>query len=89
MSSNCSTSVLGPLRVPTLTPLRGVNLSPPAQGWIATALLKVRRRFAERLSMWCARFAGNAGREPPPEEQPPGDSIWNDPALWMLMMLMH
>jgi hypothetical protein len=87
MSSNCSTSVLGPLRVPTLTPLRRVNLSPPAQRWTATALLRARRALAERLSMWRERFAGNGGREPPPDEQPAGESIWDDPTLWLLMMM--
>jgi hypothetical protein len=86
MSSNCRTSTLGPLRVPTLTALQRVNSSPPAQGWIATVLLKARRTLAERLSMWRERFAANGGREPPPEEQPAGESIWDDPALWMLMM---
>jgi hypothetical protein len=86
MSSNYPTVALGPLRLPTLTPLRRVNVTPTAQGWITTALLKVQRLLVERDSTWRKRFAGNGGGEPPPQEQPPGESIWDDPALWMLMM---
>jgi hypothetical protein len=86
MSSNYHAVALGPSRGATLTPLRRVNVAPTAPGWIATALLKVRRALVERLSLWRERFAGNGGREPRPEEQPPGESIWDDPALWMLML---
>jgi hypothetical protein len=29
---------------------------------------------------------GGGGPQTPPEDQPQYDSIWDDPALWMLMM---
>jgi hypothetical protein len=52
----------------------------------AAALLRVRRLLDALAGAWRERYLRNGGPPSPPEDQPTSASIWNDPALWMLMM---
>lgn len=61
---------------------------PPAVrlGSAAPASLGARRLVEALKRMWFGGPPGSGGSEPPSERQSTGDSIWQDPVLWMLMM---
>jgi hypothetical protein len=52
----------------------------------ATALLRARRLLEAFNGPRREPPYGGGGPQTPPEDQPQYDSIWDDPALWMLMM---
>jgi hypothetical protein len=68
-------------------------LAPP-RGWgarlamlapVATALPRARQFLAAHKGNPRKRPAASGPQEPP-DEQPEADRIWDDPAIWMLMM---
>ena len=89
MSTNYQTAAFAGCpasRLPLAPPL-GLGAGLGGLGAVAAALLRS-REFFERLShRWHRRPAGNGGPGMPPEDHPMSDSIWDDPVLWMLIMM--
>ena len=52
----------------------------------AIALLRPRQLLEAFAGAWWKRCPANGEPPTPPEDQPTSASIWDDPALWMLMM---
>jgi hypothetical protein len=49
--------------------------------------LDARRRWREALGRWLCATGEASGSPTPPEDHPPSESIWDDPELWMLIMM--
>src|ERR1700681_1382285 len=82
-------SMIGSWSVASLSwaPPRGFGASLAALGPIATAFLKV-RQFFEALKGTPRNGPIGGGPQEQPEECdfPAADSIWNDPAFWILLI---
>jgi hypothetical protein len=75
-----------PELAPPLDRTRGIGISAALSGMAATALLRARRLLEAFNGPRREPPYGGGGPQTPPEDQPQYDSIWDDPALWMLMM---
>ena len=65
--------------------LRSLFAGPSTPGLAARARIRIRGFFASIDSRGIQTRAGTGGPGEPPEE-PLRNTVWDDPALWMLMM---
>jgi hypothetical protein len=88
VSENCQTAgAIGDWYAPPLVPPRGLGAKLSVLGSAATALLKGRRLLKALRGLPRGKLpAGSGGPPEPAEKCPATGSIWDDPALWMLMM---
>jgi hypothetical protein len=75
-----------PAPQPGLVPSRSIGPSPSLLRSVAAAFRKKRQMLEALQRRWRQRPAGCGGPQAPREDQPAGDSIWDDPLLWMLIM---
>jgi hypothetical protein len=74
--------VVAPARVP-----RGLGERAPLFEAVTRMLLRARQLFEPFKRMQRKEPRGGGGPEEPSEDYPRGDSIWDDPVLWMLIMM--
>jgi hypothetical protein len=67
-------------------PPRGLAASLAALGMVATAGLRARRLLEAFRGTPRQRPAGSGGPSEPQDPDSSAYSLWDDPALWMLMM---
>lgn len=68
-------------------PQQGIGPGPWLPRLVAAAIRK-RRQMREALRRtWRRLPAGNGGPRSPWDDHPEGDSIWDDPMLWVLIMM--
>lgn len=88
MSANClkALAAIGWLDAPLAsTWSRSLFAGPSTPGLAVRARIGIRRFFASVDSRGIQTRAGTGGPGEPPEE-PLHYTVWDDPALWMLMM---
>jgi hypothetical protein len=89
MSVNCqATSAIAdwPMSEPAPVTQRGIGSGTSLPRPVATAFRKTRQMLAV-LRAWHQRPTGNGGPEVPWEDPDARDSIWDDPMLWVLIMM--
>jgi hypothetical protein len=64
---------------------RSPSADPPKPSLAASARIRIRRFFLSIDGRGTKTRAGTGGPGEPPEE-PLHNTVWDDPALWMLMM---
>jgi hypothetical protein len=68
-------------------PRSGFSRGLAARGQLAMAFLKA-RQFLEALKGTPRKLPGSGGpQEPPEEDHPAADGIWNDPTFWVLLAM--
>jgi hypothetical protein len=89
MSTNYQTAAFAgcPASRLTLAPPFGFGARLGALGLVLTALLRGRELLQTLNRRWRKRRTGNGGPGMPPEDHPTSDGIWDDPELWMLIMM--
>ena len=88
MSANCpkALAVIDWIDAPLAsTWQRNLLAGPSKPSLTARARIRIRRFFASVDSRGIQTRAGTGGPGEPPEE-PLRNTVWDDPALWMLMM---
>jgi hypothetical protein len=68
-------------------PQRSIGLGPSLPRLVGAAFLKTRQMREALQRTWRRRPTGDGGPHSPWEDHPEGDSIWDDPMLWVLIMM--
>jgi hypothetical protein len=68
-------------------PQRGIGPGPWLPKLVAAAFLKTRQMGEALQRRWDRHPTGSGGPHSPWEDHPEGDSIWDDPMLWVLIMM--
>jgi hypothetical protein len=72
---------------PTLLPPRDFGVTAAVSEARTTVLLRVRQLLEMFKGIWRQQAGGGGDPETSSEDHPEGDSIWDDPVLWTLIMM--
>ena len=76
-----------PAGAPTLAPPRRLGARAALVGAVTTAFLRARQLLEALKGMRREQQGAGGGPEGPSEDHSKYDSIWDDPELWMFIMM--